>query len=237
MIVLLESSSRHQQVGDVDDGIETHAMLVNTVPEDLFENIPLFESPVDSLMPCTCECLHPLVCIIQPIRGLKELVAVLVASIRKNLFIIIQQKDDIVPGNPEIRPLSTGVGSIDPDDLSCLNTDTKLIPDSGTLELMGVPPWVERGWFIDFAISAIQSEETDAAIGLPLPVLEVDLNRATIKEDMLALLTCQINRRKVVCSYAVKVCNGFDHSPVPFSKRFLVALSKAATNTFRRIHL
>jgi hypothetical protein len=55
----------------------------------------------------------------------------------------------------EVGPCATGEWAMDPNNISCLNTDSNLIAQSSCPELVGVRLLAERLWLVDTEVGAI----------------------------------------------------------------------------------
>ena len=116
------------------------------------------------------------------------MIAISVASICKDFFPIGYHVDQLIASNPEIRPVATWIGSINPYNFCCLNANANFIPESSCLELMGEPLGIKGDQFLNATISSINCDATDTSIILLLPVLKVNLvvNEAIVLEKLSA---------------------------------------------------
>ena len=66
--------------------------------------------------------------------------------------------DQSVPEDLHVGPGTTRIGSIDPNNVSTLDTDSNFIADPRLLELVRVPLLGPRSWLPDPEVSAIDSD-------------------------------------------------------------------------------
>ena len=81
-----------------------------------------------------------------------------VASISNNHLSSTQHALELCPEDTDIRPSTTGKGSMRPYDISGLDADTNLVAESSLLKLVRVPPFAPRCLLIDLHINPINSQ-------------------------------------------------------------------------------
>ena len=74
-----------------------------------------------------------------------------------------------------IRPSTTRIRSIDPDNVASLNAKSYFVANTGTFKLVRVPPLVKRSWFQDFKVRAIDGNQTVLIVVVVQAILPLDL--------------------------------------------------------------
>jgi hypothetical protein len=176
IVLRFKATSRNDELGEVGNSIEVLIMELWCTPEPLTQDTPLLEASVDSLMPSSGLCLHALVLVVVSSRGLKELIAISVATISQSHLISASKLvAKIITGNSEIMSLSTRVGSIGVHNPASLNVKSHLILDSGSIELLTQPLWVKGTGHHDAEVSSIHGDLALRAIVTDGPVVPFDL--------------------------------------------------------------
>lgn len=217
-------------------------MPCSGVPEAPFQYAPLFEPPINSLMPGTGKRLHPLIITVDASGSFKEFIAIKIATISQSHFIVCHLIDQPVPGNPNIRPFASWKRAISPHYLSCLNRNSNLISHCRAIELVTVPLWMEWDWFPDAEVCSINSDLADGSIIKLQPVLKLYLFTGEVMELIVLVAFC------FVTVFAGSLCafkepypwHGsycFKYAPVPLPKSLLISRNKKRMDTFCRIHL
>ena len=93
-----------------------------------------------------------------------------------------------------VRTRSTRAGAVNPDDLTCLNTDSTLVPDTGAIVLVTVPLGAPRLWLIDQKVSTIDSNEAGCTNIVDLPVLPFDL--VEVESNSVRTMACHFEREQ-----------------------------------------
>ena len=119
-------------------------MLASVVSPAILEGSKLLEDSIDRLMSSSCYSHHVLLSCVVASRSEAPTILVLVGAIRQKLLPRKQGLVQSVPADGQIRPVATRVRTIDPHNLTSLNADRNLIPETGMLELVAVPLLVER---------------------------------------------------------------------------------------------
>jgi hypothetical protein len=75
----------------------------------------------------------------------------------------------------EVGPLATGERAMEPDNISCLNTNSDLVAQSGSPELVGVPLLAERRRLVDLKVGAVNRYLASLALITPESIAPTNL--------------------------------------------------------------
>ena len=157
-------------------------MLVNGVTKGIREDIELLDAPVDSLVPCQGLLHCPGVGLRDDVVGGTSAGVSLVAFVSNDLLSRSQHALHAMPEDCYIIPAATLVGSMNPNNVTSLNTYTNLVSNTSRPELVRVPTFVERVLvpFKDFAVNSIIRD----LAGLVAIGLEWSNLKAIIPDDL-----------------------------------------------------
>ena len=133
-------------------------MAVQLMSKPAAKDVELLQAPVDSLVPGESLAHSTTISLRNNIVGCTNASLSPVASISNNHLARTQHPLELGPEDANIRPGTTSERSIRVDDVSSLDTNTYLIPETSLLEFMRVPPLAERCLLIDLKINAVNSQ-------------------------------------------------------------------------------
>jgi hypothetical protein len=150
--------------------LEGVAKLVLEDPKD-------FEPPVDCFMPGPDKPLPlPLLCIVKVSPWCIKIARVAsVSFVSHSTLIPLKLINKVIESNLQIRPLTTGKGSVDPHNIASLNGNAHLIPHSRSIELLAVPLLGKGLWLLYLKVCTINSNLASGAIVENQPILPLDL--------------------------------------------------------------
>lgn len=92
----------NDKLSDVSDSLEKNSMKMELVTEDLLNNLPRLQPPVNGLVPCTGFRFHLLVHVVLSSGCFEEFETIVVASICQDHFsaVNVHLMDNVVTGNP-----------------------------------------------------------------------------------------------------------------------------------------
>ena len=124
-------TSFKQELSANSSSFKAHYMLVDGVTEGLCEDIELLDALVDSFMPCRSFLHCPLVSVGDNAVGSASGPVSFVAFVSNNHLSRSQLAFHLVPVDANIRPATTHIGSIDPDNVSSLDAHSNLVSNTG----------------------------------------------------------------------------------------------------------
>jgi hypothetical protein len=83
----------------------------------------------------------------------------------------------------EVGPLATGERSMEPDNISCLSTNSDLVAQSSSPELVGEPLLVEQLWLVDTEVGAVNCYLAGLALITPESIAPANLKERSEGKD------------------------------------------------------
>jgi hypothetical protein len=155
---------------------EHHPVLVSIVTVYGLETVELLEPTVHCLVPGSSALLGFLVDLRDIVIGSSNRSSFTsVAVVGLDFLARSKRLLQSISKNLEVGPCSTGERAIDPHNISCLNTNSNLIAQSSSPELVGVPLLAERLRLVDPEVRAVNSDFARLALITPESIAPANL--------------------------------------------------------------
>ena len=150
-------------------------VLMTVVAPWLFQAIKAFDITINRLVPSASGSLCLNVSFIEKDMFVATGIITPIAKVTFHHFTRGQQLLQVSSKDTQVRPSSTLEWTINPTDITRLNTDPNLIAKSSALVLLHKPFLAKWTWLLDWAVGAIDRHLTSPATVIPKAVLQTDL--------------------------------------------------------------
>ena len=156
-------------------------MVLDVMTVELLEDFPSLESAIERFVSCTHKALHPPVffgvrCTLGTLDVVRSLANVSIISL--DALKRIKKMSQAIAKDSDVRILTTRKRSVDPDQISLFNINSKLVTKTTfPLELVR-GKWValySRSLLGNPAVCSVDRQQTVVETPTPLPILEYDL--------------------------------------------------------------